>query len=178
MVDFEFAIRPLEQRDTDRVRDIFVAGHAALFRPGDSPEAQRLVTERIDKSLQEDMLDPFTYYRSGPRRMFWVAETGNGVIATAALEPWQDDDGVGHLRRVSVAGEYRRRGVAWRMMDCIEQWAVERGYRAIRLDTADRFEEAVAMYRARGYGLVERTPRLRADSLTFEKLLAPNREYA
>ncbi|MEX0762969.1 MAG: GNAT family N-acetyltransferase [Dehalococcoidia bacterium] len=178
MVEFEFTIRPLEQRDTDRVRNIFVAGHAALFRPGDSPEVQRLVTERIEKSLQEDMRDPFAYYRSGSRRMFWVAETDGGVIATGAMEPWQDDDGVGRLRRVSVAGEYRRRGVAWRMMDCIEKWAIESGYRAIRLDTADRFEEAVAMYRARGYGLVERTPRLRADSLTFEKLMAPGQEYA
>jgi DNA-binding MarR family transcriptional regulator/ribosomal protein S18 acetylase RimI-like enzyme len=91
---------------------------------------------------------------SGTAGAFLVAyEEGRpvGCGALRTLEP-----GVGEIRHVWVHPDARRLGLARRLLDGLEQQAVERGLGVVRLDTHAVLTEAQAMYRACGYAEIPR----------------------
>ena len=55
-----------------------------------------------------------------------------------------------------TSGEARGLGVASRVMDRLEQLAVDAGFELVRLDTNGALKEAQAMYAARGYRSIPR----------------------
>lgn len=64
------------------------------------------------------------------------------------------------LRLLAVRSDYRRRGLAGRLVEACEQRARQDGYDAITLHTTSLMPTAKAMYERRGY--------LRAPELDFE----------
>jgi GNAT superfamily N-acetyltransferase len=55
------------------------------------------------------------------------------------------------VKRMFVRPEFRRRGLARAMLARLEEAAVDRGYRSLRLETGEGQPEAIALYRAAGY---------------------------
>lgn len=81
---------------------------------------------------------------------FVVAEHAGHVVGMGGYRPSQAD--TVDVLRVRVHPAMRRQGVGRQVMAELERRAAAAGYRRARLDTATNQPEAVAFYRALGYG--------------------------
>jgi GNAT superfamily N-acetyltransferase len=80
--------------------------------------------------------------------------------------------GVGEIKRMFVTGRARGRGHGRRLLRELERRAVARGNRSLRLVTTQVLGEALALYEAEGYGVVERIARAgRPVEIWLEKTL-------
>ncbi|MFH9210651.1 GNAT family N-acetyltransferase [Streptomyces globisporus] len=81
----------------------------------------------------------------------------------------------GEVKRMFVVPDRRGTGVAPAVLAALEQWAQERGWTRLRLETGPAQPDAVRFYTRSGY---RRIPNFGAyaqvpDSLCFERLLPP-----
>lgn len=58
-------------------------------------------------------------------------------------------------KRVFVAPHYRNAGIGARLVEELEQWGRETGYRYAVLETGKRQPEAIRLYTKKGYGIIE-----------------------
>jgi DNA-binding MarR family transcriptional regulator/predicted GNAT family N-acyltransferase len=108
------------------------------------------IAERFDASF-----DPAKGLPTGvedmtpPRGLFLMARLDGRPVGCGALlvEP----EGVGHIRRMWVAGEVRGLGVGRRLLAALEDAARGFGLDTVRLETNRVLAEAQALYRASGY---------------------------
>ena len=112
------------------------------------PEVRRLVAAAEDELRrrypEDDDLGPEVH------ALAWLvaerAGRGVGLVAVCPLE-----EGVGELKRLYVADEARRQGVALRLLSAAEDAARELGMSALRLETGTRQPEAMALYERHGW---------------------------
>jgi GNAT superfamily N-acetyltransferase len=142
-------IRPYQERDRVGVRELFIRVNREL-----APAAMREQFESyILRSLAEEIDIIATYYaqHSGG---FWVATAGAGgaLIGMFGLE--RVDAQSVELRRMYVAPEVRRRGVARIMLAHAEEVARGAEYGRLVLSTSEVQHAALAFYHAAGYRLI------------------------
>lgn len=88
------------------------------------------------------------YLRAGGT--FWVIETpAREVVAFGGV--LRVDSQTARLRRFRVREDWRRRGLATRLLLEAERFCAERGYRRITLGTEESNAPAQALYRGHGY---------------------------
>lgn len=146
MSDVAITIRPFCDADRDAVRDLFIRVNRSL-----APAALKEKFEAyIARSLAEEIGRIADYYgeRNGG---FWVAESAGTVVGMFGLEP--DGPDAMELRRMYVAPEARRRGIARQMLEFAENECRRRGLQSLTLSTSELQGEALALYRAAGYRL-------------------------
>ena len=81
---------------------------------------------------------------------FLIARSGDGLaIGCVALRPLEV--GVGEVKRMFVAPDWRGRKVGRLLLEAIEAAARERGYARLVLETGVRQTEAIALYERSGY---------------------------
>lgn len=125
----------------------------------DSPAARaclaayfQLLVERIPGVTASNVPDPdpdAAAYRP-PSGSFLLALQGSTPLACVALKTALP--GTGEVKRLWVAPAARGQGLARRMMAAIESRARDLGMHRLRLDTNEHLPEAVALYRALGWG--------------------------
>jgi GNAT superfamily N-acetyltransferase len=83
------------------------------------------------------------------------------------------DDGTAEVKRMYVAPDARRSGVARAVLSALEDRARLLGYRMVRLETGVRQPEAIALYRSSGYREIPCYGQYAGDELSrcFEKEL-------
>jgi GNAT superfamily N-acetyltransferase len=79
--------------------------------------------------------------------------------------------GVAEIKRMFVTAAARRRGHGRRLLAELERLARERGHTRVRLFTTELLPEAVAMYLATGYEIVERPTEDERHDYVMEKAL-------
>jgi GNAT superfamily N-acetyltransferase len=84
-----------------------------------------------------------------PHGTFLVARLAGAAIGCAGMRRHGDD--VVEVKRMFVRVEHRRRGHARRMLAALEEWARDRGYRRVVLETGLAQPEAIALYQSSGY---------------------------
>lgn len=82
--------------------------------------------------------------------VFLVGRFEGIAVCCGALRPMED--GAIEVKRMYVREGYRGRGFGRAMLNALEQIAVKRGYRTIRLETGGKQPEAIALYQSAGYG--------------------------
>jgi GNAT superfamily N-acetyltransferase len=130
-------------------------GSVVRFRalPYDHPLAQHLVGQVQQEYVEryggpdEAVVDPGEFLP--PSGLFLVAEV-DGVPAGCGAWRAIDSD-VAEIKRVYVAPDFRRRGLARRIVDRLEHGAAAAGHRSVVLNTGDRQPEALALYADAGY---------------------------
>ncbi|NHM32088.1 GNAT family N-acetyltransferase [Neobacillus terrae] len=102
----------------------------------------------IDDSLNPDLYKIMDIY-TRPGCLFLLGMKDNVVLCTGALS--SKSSNIARIERMSVKKEYRRLGLAGRMMKELEQSAVSLGYRKIVLETNRNWTSAVYFYEKHGY---------------------------
>ena len=118
---------------------------------------EREIQRYVDHSLQDDLADIPGRYQSGPRSNFWVVEYSGppaAVVGMVGVQPREREDEA-ELRRMSVSSTVRRQGIGRLLLETVESFCREHGYRRIFLSTVDILQPALAMYRRSGYVMVK-----------------------
>ena len=165
------AIRQFRPEDAPAVRRLFVEGQRQ-FHAGIEEDVEAFIQE----SLQGDLADIPIHYLSEPGSCFWVAEAEGRVIGTAGLQRRSAD--LAELRRMNIDIGWRRKGIARRMLEEAEAFAVRQGYSTICLSTVTVLRPAISLYEQSGYELTGKSKYGAATVLHFSKDLVncPNIE--
>lgn len=70
----------------------------------------------------------------------------------------QFDDSSVEMKRMYVKPEHRRKGISSAILDELEAWAAASGYTTAVLETGDRQDEAIALYKKQGYSIIPNYP--------------------
>jgi putative acetyltransferase len=84
-----------------------------------------------------------------PRGAFVVARLGGQPVGCGALR--RIDEATAEVKRMYVAPDARRKGIARRILRALEEFAAGFNYRAIRLETGAEQPEAIRFYESSGY---------------------------
>jgi GNAT superfamily N-acetyltransferase len=140
-------IRDFSTDDAAAVRELFIRVNR-LLAPADMKDAFEIY---IARSLMEE-IDRVSEYYSERNGGFWVAVEGEGIVGMFGLEP--SGEGAMELRRMYIDPDFRRRGMARKMLDFAEQQCRRRQRPRMNLSTSELQREALALYRNAGYALV------------------------
>lgn len=129
------------------------AGLAVEEADPESPEAVELIAA-LDRDLSVRYpglpihgIDAASFREAGG--VFLIGRVAGVPVACGALRPMED--GAVELKRMYVHDSYRGRGWGRAMLAALEEIAAHRGYAIIRLETADKQPEAIALYESAGY---------------------------
>ncbi len=134
----DVTLRPAREEDAPRIREIIARIYADY---GDV-----LDIEREDPHLRE----PGAYFRASGGEL-WVAEAGvvPAIVAGSGGVVFRNDEA--EVKTVYVAHEFRRRGIARRLVDLAIDHARDAGQSKIMLWSDTRFAEAHALYESMGF---------------------------
>ncbi len=93
------------------------------------------------------------------------------AVGCGAFKPFTED--TIEIKRMYTTLEKRGKGIASVILNSLEKWAIELGYRRAVLETGIRQPEAIALYRKNGYVIIPNYGQYEGleDSLCFEKQL-------
>ncbi|PIT03224.1 acetyltransferase [Bradyrhizobium nitroreducens] len=140
----EIQIRTFTPSDAAPVRELFIRVNR-LLAPAHLAEA---FENYIARSLIEE-IDRLADYYASRDGGFWVAVATDRIVGMFGLEAVGAD--AMELRRMYVAPDARRRGIARKMLAFAEQECRCRNRRQLQLSTSELQEDALALYRNAGY---------------------------
>lgn len=151
-------IRAFREADRDAVRDLFIGVNREL-----APAEMREAFEGyVQVALREEIDRIEDYYRRADGSGFWVVFLAGSLVGMFGVE--RLDARRAELRRMYVAPERRRKGLARRMLDHAERFCRESGYEVLVLSTSEVQQAALALYLAAGFTLVgEETAEARSN---------------
>lgn len=122
----------------------------------------RTDSENTDFRLLVALLDKELALRDGSDHTFYaqfnkidsiknvvVAYRDKTPIGCGAFKPYKED--AVEIKRMYVAEDARRQGLACEVLMALEKWAGELGYQKFVLETGTRQPEAIALYKRMGY---------------------------
>lgn len=101
------------------------------------------------------------------KMVFYVHKSDGKIVGVAALDVL--DDKVGKLRWVYVLPEHQRKGIGTALITLLEQKAVEKGLRKMRLRTVGKSHQAVNFYKKLGYKLTGKIEEIWGYDFLMEK---------
>lgn len=152
-----FTLRPLA--DSDSIEALTALLHASYA----SLAAQGWNFTAVDQSVQT------TRERVASGQAFVVVDAGGDLVGTVTVAPPKRPDGrylgdpvpacyqqpdTAILAQLAVHPSCRGQGVAERLMDAAEAWALAQGYAHVALDTAVPAQALRLRYERRGYTLI------------------------
>lgn len=141
-------IRPYADGDIKDVVRLFVDINRELAPADMKKDVERYIALCLD---QEVTRIP-AYYDRGKGGSFWIAQLGSEIAGNYGLEPTTTGDL--EIRRMYVAPQFRRRGVARAMMGHARDCARTQGARKLVLSTSELQVAAINFYLAEGFTLV------------------------
>ena len=143
----QIEIRAFAAQDAGQVRELFITVNRLLA----PPELKEAFEGYIALALSEE-IDRIADYYSERDGGFWVAMDGNRVVGMFGLEP--SSAAAMELRRMYVAPDARRRGIARTMLRHAEEECRRRDRSSLELSTSELQGEALSLYRNAGYQMV------------------------
>jgi GNAT superfamily N-acetyltransferase len=127
------------------------------------------LSEEYPEELRGTPLVPEELAASGAA--FLVARRNGQPVGCGAIRPFEP--GVAEIKRMFVVHEARGRGIGRSILENLETFAKNFGYRSVRLETGLKQPEAISLYQSAGY---HRAPcygpyRNNPISVCFEKAL-------
>ncbi|XP_073474227.1 probable N-acetyltransferase camello isoform X3 [Aquarana catesbeiana] len=105
----------------------------------------------IKKVHNGDLLNIEESYIQRPNSFFWVAASGGRIVGMVGVQPDPNSNSDMILRRLSVAKDQQRRGIARALCMKVFDFARQRGYQRITLDTSTMQVNAHKLYRHLGF---------------------------
>ena len=131
-----------------------------MFAPADQDAVRALVLAglvdhwgTLDPTRNPDLDDIAGWYR--PLNGYSVvAEIEGEVVGTGTMH--QVDEQTGVLVRMSVSRDHRGKGLGKALVRALSDAARERGYRRLVCETTDSWQDAINLYLATGFAIVDR----------------------
>lgn len=124
-----------------------LGAHALTLLAQAAAEARALYPELFAADSPQPTNTPLR-----PGEVYLVACLDDVPVACGALR--RLDASTAEVRRMFVARDARRRGLARAMLDALEQAAVALGYDTLRLETGFRQQPAIALYESAGFARI------------------------
>lgn len=140
-------IRVYEDRDNQPVRELFVGVNRAMAPDDLRAEFEAYILRSLDEEI--DRIPAYYAERAGG---FWVAEDSGALVGMYGLERISQD--AIELRRMYVAPEMRRRGIARALLEHAELQCHWTGARITDTQTSEVQQAALGLYRDAGFHLV------------------------
>ncbi len=100
----------------------------------------------IDESMNPDLFDIKSSYSDG---VFLIALDGEQLVATGALLPITA--AVGQIVRMHTHSEFRRFGIATRVLNALEDYANQQDVESLYLETNLDWGDAISFYQRNGF---------------------------
>lgn len=110
-----------------------------------------LVAYFEDEGILQDFEDVQAHYFER-RGIFLVALDAGRVIGTGAIRPI--DEKMCELKRMWLLEEYHGKGIGYRLIQQLFEFARDTGYERIRLETGEQQERAINFYKRVGFEIV------------------------
>jgi putative acetyltransferase len=127
----------------------------AELHPDDQAAVRRLILDGLeehwgvlDAALNPDLDDLTASYEHG---LVLVARRDGAIVGAGAVVPVSADEG--EVKRMSVARDQRRTGVASSLLRAMVAIGARRGWRALVLETTATWTDAVGLYEHFGFTL-------------------------
>lgn len=140
-------VRPFAESDAAQVRELFVSVNRLL-----APEALKDSFETYIISSLAEEIDRIPDYYAERNGSFWIAESASKVAGMFGLE--KSGPCAMELRRMYVAPDQRRQGIAGQMLEFAEDHCRGIGVDQLDLSTSEIQSDALSFYRSAGYELV------------------------
>ncbi|KAM4051446.1 putative N-acetyltransferase camello isoform 1-T2 [Anomaloglossus baeobatrachus] len=105
----------------------------------------------VDKCQREDLLDIEESYMASNNSCFWVVESDGRVIGMVGVQSAPRSSEVMVLRRLSVAKDKRHLGIASALCQKVMDFARQRGYKVLTLETSMVQVAAHKLYEKLGF---------------------------
>lgn len=136
----QFAIRPIKAGDDDALLNLFI--YVRREHVG------------FDETIRLSYPDDHNLSRNyrGPRSRYWVAETEGRVVGGAGIAPLKGGDRhVGELQKMYLLPEARGVGLGRVLLDACVDFAREKDFRRLYVETNAMLASAVALYETYGF---------------------------
>jgi ribosomal protein S18 acetylase RimI-like enzyme len=126
------------------------------FHPADLPICRKLYVEGLlggklaENDTGLDIDDIESVYMNTEGNHFWVAENLEGQIV-GMIGVQHHDQGVGQVRRLRVAQDYRRRGIGKALLETAISFCRENQYLKVAMDTFAERVIVVEMFQKLGF---------------------------
>lgn len=117
--------------------------------------------KELDAMLDEDYYERFGQIALEYRRFntlegmvgFVVAYDGRRPVGCGCIRPITPE--TAELKRIFVCKDYRRKGLAGKIVASCEEMARQNGFQRMHLQTGAVMNEAIALYQKQGYEMIE-----------------------
>ncbi|CAI9620515.1 unnamed protein product [Staurois parvus] len=105
----------------------------------------------VDRCQREDLLDIEESYMASNNSCFWVAESNGRVVGMVGVQSAPRSSKVMQLKRLSVAKDQRHKGIAKALCTKVTDFARQRGYQMVTLETSMIQHAAHKLYETMGF---------------------------
>lgn len=114
------------------------------------------LVKQLDKELAERDGTDHSFYSQFNKidkiKYAVVAYENNKPIGCGAIKEFSSD--AMEIKRMYTLPQYRGKGIAGKILNELEKWAVELSYKKCVLETGKRQPEAIALYKKNGYKII------------------------
>ncbi|MBL4906934.1 MAG: GNAT family N-acetyltransferase [Sneathiella sp.] len=137
-------LRIFAETDAADVRDLFIKTNRLLAPPHLKNRFEDYITVSLTKEIGR-----ISDYYAEKQGNFWVATCDTDLVGMFGLEPSGANSM--ELRRMYVNRDWRRQGIAQKMLQFAEDTCRSAGIRRLDLSTSELQGEALSFYRNAGY---------------------------
>ncbi|NJN85482.1 MAG: GNAT family N-acetyltransferase [Leptolyngbyaceae cyanobacterium SL_7_1] len=108
------------------------------------------------------------YWQAGGE--FWVVETADELVGTAAYYPIERSDRTVEIRKMYLVPSARGQGLGRFLLQSLERAIAAKGFEQIRIETSTKLVEAVLLYERHGYFLGTDVETQRCDRVYIKRI--------
>ena len=105
-----------------------------------------------------------------PGGEFWVVETQDTIVGTAAYYPIEKGNKAVEIRKMYLLPQVRGKGLGKYLLQQLETKIGSRGFKEIWIETASVLTEAVSLYKKYGYKTATEVETTRCDLAYIKKI--------
>ncbi len=153
-------IRPFASKDTAQVETLFITVNRNLAPPDMKGRFETYITASIAEEIGQ--IEAYYAARNG---QFWVVYEADILVGMVGVE--KQPDGAMELRRMYVSPDFRRKGIAHKMLEYVENQCRADGISTMVLSTSELQSAAIGFYEASGYKFVKEVTAQTASNKTI-----------
>lgn len=120
----------------------------------ENPDFKRLILRLDDEFWNELDQDRSTYEhlnRVPELETAVLIYIDDKAVACGCFREIEPEPGLVEIKRMFVEKPFRGRSLSRKILEALEQWALERGHTRSRLETSVDFDRAIHLYKTHGY---------------------------